>query len=165
MQTLNRADAKRILAHHTIGRLGCFSPEEDKVYIVPISYRVRGQTVYFSCLPGQKVDFLRAHPKGVCLEVDHIRDEQDWVSVVAMGYVQELSGFEYLIEERPAVGRANSGPLRWNYLDDTEPRGHRLLLFGLRVEQITGRRDCWWAVPERPQPRIAAGSAATHSNS
>ena len=148
MQILTKRSAERILARNTMGRLGCYSPKDDRTYVVPISYRLRGETAYFGCLPGQKLDYLRAHPTGVCLEVDQVTNEQDWVSVIAIGHVQELSGYEYLVEQPAAIGRAGRGPLRWTFLDDSDPRGHRLALWGLRIEEITGRRDVWWAAPE-----------------
>ncbi len=148
MQVLDRSDAERILGRNTIGRLGCYVPTEDRVYVVPISYRLAGQTAYFGCLPGKKVDCLVAHPSGVCLEVDQISDEQDWVSVIATGICEQLKGFDYYAEERRAIGRASRGPLRWTFLDDNSPSGHKLVLFALRIEEITGRRDSWWAIPE-----------------
>jgi nitroimidazol reductase NimA-like FMN-containing flavoprotein (pyridoxamine 5'-phosphate oxidase superfamily) len=148
VQILDRSSAESILARSRYGRLGCLSPGKDTVYVVPISYRLRGQTAYFGSLPGQKLDYIRANPNGVCLEVDQITDEQDWVSVVATGRVEELSGFEYLAEQPAAVGRAARGPLRWTFRDEGQVSGHRLVLCGLRIEDISGRRDCWWSVPE-----------------
>jgi nitroimidazol reductase NimA-like FMN-containing flavoprotein (pyridoxamine 5'-phosphate oxidase superfamily) len=152
VQTLSKMSAEHFLVRNTIGRLGCYSPEEKRVYVVPISYRFRGQTAYFGCLPGRKLDYLRAHPAGVCLEVDQVNDEQDWVSVVATGQFQELSGYEYVIEQPAAVARAGHGPLRWTFLTDGNVRGHELILCGLRIQEITGRRDSWWAAPELLEP-------------
>jgi hypothetical protein len=85
----------------------------------------------------------------VCLEVDHVSDDQDWVSVIATGHVDELTGYEYFIEQTAAFARVGQGPLRWSLLDDSSPRGHNLLLFGLRIEEVTGRRDCWWSIPDQ----------------
>jgi nitroimidazol reductase NimA-like FMN-containing flavoprotein (pyridoxamine 5'-phosphate oxidase superfamily) len=148
MNTLSKTSAERFLAHNSVGRLGCYSPQDDQMYVVPISYRVRGQTVYFGCLLGRKLDCLRAHPAGVCLEVDQVTNEHDWISVVVTGRFEELSGFEYLVEQPAAIARAGSGPLRAAYLDDTA-RGHGLVLCALRIEYITGRRDVSWTMPDQ----------------
>ncbi|HVA23923.1 MAG TPA: pyridoxamine 5'-phosphate oxidase family protein, partial [Chloroflexota bacterium] len=115
MKLLDHAAAVEVLAREDrgrgYGRLGCFSPSRDEVYVVPVSYRFQDSTAYFACLPGQTLDYLRAHPAGVCLEVDDIDDESDWVSVIATGRVEELSGMEYEAERQLAVSRAADGPL------------------------------------------------------
>jgi len=151
MKVLDHAAAVEVLAREDhgrgYGRLGCFSPSKDEVYVVPVSYRFEGDSAYFACLPGQTIEYLRAHPTGVCLEVDDIDDESDWVSVIATGHFEELFGREYQAERQLASSRALDGPLRDRFKERPSQARSDLILCALRIERISGRRDQWdWDV-------------------
>lgn len=69
-----------------IGHLGCIS--DSYPYVVPIHYLVEGDHIYAHSLPGRKIDALRANPR-VCFQVDRVRDECHWRSVIAYGVYKE----------------------------------------------------------------------------
>src|ERR1044072_2222932 len=63
--------------------------ESSGPYVVPINYVFDGEYVYLHSLPGRKVDALRADRR-VCVQVDEVRDDFCWKSVLAFGRAEEL---------------------------------------------------------------------------
>ena len=70
------------------GHLGCV--ENNRPYVVPISIVSEGNFVYSFSMPGQKLEGMRDNPL-VCLEIDEIRKQDEWLSVVVEGRYEELS--------------------------------------------------------------------------
>lgn len=152
MRELTRQDAERILARNHYGRLACFSPKRDSSYIVPMSYVYHDGSIYLGTLAGQKLEFLREHPRGVCFEVDEITNDQTWLSVVATGTFEEIEGQEREEQVPSAVQRALTGPLRASLYGDNrstewQRAEQRLELGALRIVSLSARQDSWsWEV-------------------
>lgn len=87
MRTLLEEEARSLLTASKVGRLGCIDNGEP--YIVPINYLFEDGSIYSHSLPGRKLDALRAHPRA-CLQVDDIRDDLNWRSVIAYGNFEEV---------------------------------------------------------------------------
>ena len=73
---------REILAHTSLGRLGC--SREDQPYVVPIYFVYEPDHLYGFATDGQKIDWMRTNPK-VCVELDEIRNHFQWTSVVLYG--------------------------------------------------------------------------------
>ena len=84
---LDETEARSLIAAGKIGRLGCVDNGEP--YVVPINYVFEDMSIYSHSLPGRKIEALRAHPRA-CLQVDEIRDDFNWRSVIAYGNFEEL---------------------------------------------------------------------------
>ena len=84
---LNETEARSLIAAGKIGRLGCVDNGEP--YVVPVNYVFEDVSIYSHSLPGRKIDALRAHPRA-CLQVDEIRDDFNWRSVIAFGNFEEI---------------------------------------------------------------------------
>ncbi|HUZ78200.1 MAG TPA: pyridoxamine 5'-phosphate oxidase family protein [Chloroflexota bacterium] len=148
MEILSQAMCEAILRRNEIGRLACFSPRQNRAYIVPLSYHYQSGAVYFACLPGQKLDFLREHAEGVCLEVEEVDEEHRWNTVLVTGRFGEPSGHEQIQEGLAAVQRVARGPLR--SLFETQisaPSAGHLTVCALRPTSITGRFARWEPAP------------------
>jgi len=144
MEILSRDVSEAILRRNDVGRLGCFSPGADESYVVPISYRYRDGCVYFACLPGQKLRYLKEHPTGVCLEVEEVDNADQWSTVVVTGTVGEPSGWEHVQEDFPTMRRVTRGPLRSHFSAYTSPGSmDDLVLCVLRPTKVAGRKDRW----------------------
>jgi hypothetical protein len=76
------------LAAAHVARLACTL--ENRPYVVPIAFVVADELVYSFALPGQKIDWMRRNPR-VCLEMDDVRQADQWTSVIADGRYEELS--------------------------------------------------------------------------
>jgi nitroimidazol reductase NimA-like FMN-containing flavoprotein (pyridoxamine 5'-phosphate oxidase superfamily) len=84
---LNETEARSLIAAGRIGRLGCVDNGEP--YVVPVNYVFEDMTIYSHSLPGRKIEALRTHPRA-CLQVDEIRDDFNWRSVIAYGNFEEI---------------------------------------------------------------------------
>jgi len=153
MQDMGRENCEALLARNKYGRLGCYSPDEHQVYVVPISYDFHDGAVYFSSINGEKVEYLRAHPKGICLEVDEIEDGLSWTSVIVRGDFVELHGDERLSEREPALARAKAGPMHWLFDADVPERGRDALVIAkMVVRDMSGRREHFTWERQAPVP-------------
>jgi nitroimidazol reductase NimA-like FMN-containing flavoprotein (pyridoxamine 5'-phosphate oxidase superfamily) len=87
MRVLLEEEARSLLKFARVGRLGCVDNGEP--YIVPINYLFEEESIYSHSLPGRKLDALRTNPRA-CLQVDEIRDDLNWRSVIAYGNFEEI---------------------------------------------------------------------------
>lgn len=87
MRELFKEEARELLSTGRIGRLGCVDNGEP--YVVPINYVLEGESIYSHSLPGRKIDVLRAYPRA-CLQVDEIKNDFAWRSVIAFGNFEEI---------------------------------------------------------------------------
>jgi hypothetical protein len=148
---MNREECFRLLAGARIARLGCVC--ENQPYVVPV-YLAYDSSDGEACLygfttVGQKVKWMRANPL-VCVEVDEVTSDDQWVSVIAFGRYEELpptvgSDAAHLkAPERPRqVGEAilgepagsHHGPTDRDGLDDNEWE---------RARQVLQAHSAWW---------------------
>lgn len=84
---LDETEARNFIAAGKIGRLGCVDNGEP--YVVPVNYVFEDMSIYSHSMPGRKIEALRAHPRA-CLQVDEIRDDFNWRSVIAFGNFEEI---------------------------------------------------------------------------
>lgn len=85
---MGERESRELLRRCRTGRLGCVA--EGEPYVVPVSYLTDGEFIYVHSLPGRKVEALRANPRA-CLQVDEIRDDYHWRSVIAFGSFEEIT--------------------------------------------------------------------------
>lgn len=85
---LGERESRALLSGEIIGRLGC--SDHGKPYIVPVHYLYDNNCVYVLSPPGHKIDVLRDNPNA-CLQVDEIKDDEHWRSVLAFGLYEEVS--------------------------------------------------------------------------
>ena len=84
---LDETEARDFITAGKIGRLGCVDNGEP--YVVPVNYVFEEMSIYSHSLPGRKIEALRANPRA-CLQVDEIRDDFNWRSVIAFGNFEEI---------------------------------------------------------------------------
>jgi len=141
---LNSKGCEAVLARNGVGRLGCYSPADRQVYVVPVSYDYHDGSIFFSSINGEKVEYLRAHPDGVCFEVDEVDEALNWSSVIAQGDFEELQGSERLAAKPAALKRAERGPMHWIFDPDVPERARDSMVIGaIRIRDVSGRRERW----------------------
>lgn len=86
---LNEFQIDRLLLSQTCAHLGCHA--DGRTYVVPISYVYENNFLYGYTIEGMKVQMMRKNPE-VCLQVESIRDLDQWQSVIVWGTYEELSG-------------------------------------------------------------------------
>ena len=88
---MNTEECFRLLARARLARLAC--AYENQPYILPVhvAYHSSGgeACLYGFTTLGQKVEWMRANPL-VCVEVDEVTSDVQWVSVIAFGRYEEL---------------------------------------------------------------------------
>ncbi len=130
---LGERESRALLKEEVTGRLGC--SDHGKPYIVPVHYLFDNDCVYVHSLPGHKIDVLRDNPNA-CLQVDKIKDDFHWRSVLAFGFYEEINDlnerqrilsdmFKRLSYTTPAASQA-------------ERQAPETIVFRIRVTDITG---------------------------
>jgi nitroimidazol reductase NimA-like FMN-containing flavoprotein (pyridoxamine 5'-phosphate oxidase superfamily) len=135
---LSQEECYELLRGGRVARLGCIADGEP--YVVPINYAFEGDSAYVHSLPGRKVLALRDNPRA-CLQVDDIRDEFAWRSVLAFGRYEELTG---------AADRARATNLLLALFPKLTPvesliaddaAAPKPVIFRIHVERVTGLQE------------------------
>jgi uncharacterized protein len=92
-------ECHELLSHVSFGRLGCAL--DNQPYVVPICFAHDGDKIYTLATFGQKIEWMRSNPK-VCVQVDEIRSEGRWASVIVNGQYEELPEPEFTDERAHA---------------------------------------------------------------
>jgi len=163
IREMSKKECFRRLAGARLARLAC--SHENQPYVVPV-YLACDETsgcLYGFTTPGQKIEWMRANPR-VCVEVDEIVADDQWVSIIASGSYEELPGSA---EECPLHdkryrqwdddGTDDERERAWEILKSTHPmwwepgctawaaRVHRdptepliLIYYRIRIDRMTG---------------------------
>lgn len=139
---LTEEECRAFLASASHGRLGC--SRDNQPYVVPIYFAYEPDFIYVLSTLGQKNEWMRANPK-VCLEVDEITNQSEWMSVIASGRYQELLEPQFTAEREHARELLGKRHLWWqNALGERQLRvgDHAIapLFFRIHVDSITGLR-------------------------
>lgn len=137
VREMTKRECWSTLATAHLGRLACAL--EDQPYVVPISFVVSDELVYSFSLPGQKIDWMRHNPR-VCLEVDDVRQADQWVSVVAQGCYEELAS---AFDRAEAHALLRQRAMWWQpgaaLLTEARPRTNsEPIFYRILVERISG---------------------------
>jgi nitroimidazol reductase NimA-like FMN-containing flavoprotein (pyridoxamine 5'-phosphate oxidase superfamily) len=130
-------EARALLARNNVGRLA-FS-FHDRVDIEPINYAFDGDWLFMRTSAGTKLTTIAHHP-WVAFEVDEVRGQFDWQSVVVRGAMHRLDA-EGSPAQRATHARAVE-QLRTvvpSTLRAGDPVPFRDVLLGLHLDEITGR--------------------------
>ena len=139
---MTKEECGAFLAKASLGRLGCSL--DNQPYVVPIYFVYEPDYIYVLSTFGQKTEWMRANPK-VCLEVDEIANQSQWISVIADGRYQELSEPQYTAERDHARTLLEKRCRWWqNALGERQLRlgDHSItpLFFRIHIDSLTGLR-------------------------
>ena len=139
---LNETECRQILSRASSARLGCSL--SDQPYVVPVGIAYKEDYIYVFSTMGQKIKWMRSNPK-VCVQIDEIRSQSDWVSVIANGEYQELPEPQFE-QERTHARTLLQKRHHW-WLNAMAERRIRMrdeeiksLFFRIRVSSVTGLR-------------------------
>jgi hypothetical protein len=130
---LGERESRALLKEEVTGRLGC--SDHGKPYIVPVHYLFDNDCVYVHSLPGHKIDVLRDNPNA-CLQVDKIKDDFHWRSVLAFGFYEEIKD----LNERQRILSDMFKRLSYTtpVTSQAERQAPETIVFRIRVTDITG---------------------------
>jgi nitroimidazol reductase NimA-like FMN-containing flavoprotein (pyridoxamine 5'-phosphate oxidase superfamily) len=139
VQEMTPEQCREELTRAAFGRLAC--ARDNQPYVVPVYFTIEGQYAYSFSMLGQKIGWLRTNPL-VCLEVDSVKTQDDWTTVLVFGKYEELLDSEerqrshQLLQQRAmwwlpgaAVVAGGDGPG-----DSTA------VFFRISMERMTGHR-------------------------
>ena len=139
IKNLNENESREFLNNQKFGHLRCVL-ESGEPYVVPVNYLFKDGDIYVHCLPGQKLDALRANSK-VCLQVEKIGDSCQWQSAIAFGEFQEIKRTNEKIEILKEFSA------RFEHLTPVEAMMEEkwnvggLIVFRINIKQITGMAE------------------------
>ncbi|HEX6184523.1 MAG TPA: pyridoxamine 5'-phosphate oxidase family protein [Pyrinomonadaceae bacterium] len=135
---MSEEEVRTLLRAGRIGRLGCVA--DGYPYVVPINYVFDGESVVSHSLPGRKIDAMRSFPR-VCLQVDEVRDQMSWKSVLVFGTFEELRNAG---ERERALGLLLSLFPQLTPVESliaADAGAPMPVVYRVRVERITGIRE------------------------
>ena len=106
---MTEQECNLFLERAKLGRLGCSL--NDQPYVVPIYVAFEPGYIYALSTFGQKIEWMRTNPN-VCVEIDEIAGETEWMSVLANGRYQELREPQFT-EERTHARELLEKRYRW----------------------------------------------------
>jgi nitroimidazol reductase NimA-like FMN-containing flavoprotein (pyridoxamine 5'-phosphate oxidase superfamily) len=80
-------ECRDALAHANVARLVC--EMDAQPYAVPVYLAYDGTSLFGFATMGYKIDCMRSNPQ-VCVEIDEIKSQNQWVSVIVFGRYEEL---------------------------------------------------------------------------
>lgn len=134
---LTEADCREVLARNHVGRMAFLN--QGRVDIQPIEFVLNDDWLFLRSAYGTKLAALSRTPY-VAFEVDEIAGPFDWRSVVVHGTIYEIPD-----EDVPAVRREHAAAIAaFRALDPrafspADPAGQRKIVYGLRIDSLTGR--------------------------
>jgi nitroimidazol reductase NimA-like FMN-containing flavoprotein (pyridoxamine 5'-phosphate oxidase superfamily) len=126
-----------------IGRLAC--ARDGQPYVVPINFAFDGSYVYGFTTFGQKIEWMRSNPL-VCLEVDEVVGQSQWMSIIVFGRYEELPDKpEYENARIRAHAFLQKRTLWWEpaYMSQEhrdQPHSLTPIFYRIHIEKMTGHR-------------------------
>jgi nitroimidazol reductase NimA-like FMN-containing flavoprotein (pyridoxamine 5'-phosphate oxidase superfamily) len=127
----------------SVGRLAC--ARDGQPYAVPINFAFDGTYLYGFTTLGQKIEWMRANPL-VCLELDQIISDNQWMSIVVFGQYEELPDTPEYERARIRAHRFLQKRAIWwepAYMSqEHRDQAHSLIpiYYRIHIKKITGHR-------------------------
>jgi uncharacterized protein len=133
-------ECRAMFSGSTVARLGCAL--NNQPYIVPTRLYLQDECLYGYATLGLKIEWMRQNPL-VCVGVDHVESQTQWVSVVVLGEYEELPDIPENAEARRTADRLFQGqPLWWKpgSVPVTGQQQRPWIVFRILITRMTGRR-------------------------
>ena len=136
-------ECRDVLAQGYVARLVC--EMDDQPYAVPVNLVYDGTYLFGFATMGLKIDCMRSNPQ-VCVEIDEIKSQNQWMSVVVFGRYEELPDtLEYKTTREHAHELLQKRAMWWEpagvaieYRDS--PRTFSPIFYRIHIERMTGHR-------------------------
>ena len=145
-------ECRTALEKANVGRLAC--ARDGQPYAVPVNFVFDGNYIYGFTTLGQKVKWMRDNPL-VCLEVDEVISETEWMSLVVFGQYEELADTpEYEHARMQAFSLLQKRAIWWEpaYVSQEhrdQPHSSMPVFYRIHIDKMTGHR----ATADEPVPK------------
>jgi nitroimidazol reductase NimA-like FMN-containing flavoprotein (pyridoxamine 5'-phosphate oxidase superfamily) len=143
IQDLTRQASLDLLARTRLGRLACAQGAQP--YVVPFYFAYDDNALYSFATVGQKIEWMRVNPL-VCVEVDEIVSQQQWVSVIVFGRYEELPDTPEWQGARAVAHKLLRKSAMWwepayaESIHEGVPRPLVPIFYRIHIVRITGHR-------------------------
>ena len=127
-----------VLRHVGYGHLACSL--NDKPYLVPIHYAFASPNFYVYTTEGKKSEMIGENPN-VCLQIEDVKDNKHWKSVIVTGKAERLfdeetreAALKAIVHVNPTLTPAVS--IHWM---DNWVRENIEVIYSITPSEITGR--------------------------
>ncbi|HWO02723.1 MAG TPA: pyridoxamine 5'-phosphate oxidase family protein [Blastocatellia bacterium] len=136
-------ECREVLAQATLARLAC--DMDGQPYVVPVYLAYDGSSLFGFATMGYKIDCMRANSL-VCVEVDDIKSQNHWMTVVVSGTYEELPDTEEYTAARAHAHELLQRRAMWwepacvavEHRD--YPKSFTPIFYRIHVDRMTGRR-------------------------
>jgi uncharacterized protein len=87
VRELDNNEIEEVISRLDYGHLACCDSGEP--YVVPVHYDYKDGYIYIYTTQGKKSEIMSKNPR-VCVQIEDVKDNRDWTSVVVFGEAQEL---------------------------------------------------------------------------
>jgi nitroimidazol reductase NimA-like FMN-containing flavoprotein (pyridoxamine 5'-phosphate oxidase superfamily) len=138
VREMDNNEINDVLAHVGYGHLACSL--NDEPYLVPIHYAYSPPKFYVYTTEGKKSEIIGENPN-VCLQVEDVKDNKHWRSVIITGRAERLvdeetreAALKVIVSVNPTLTPAVS--IHWM---DNWVRENIEVIFSITPREITGR--------------------------
>ena len=111
-------DVEDFLGRVNYGHLGCSS--NNHPYVLPIHFAYDRQVIFIYTTEGKKSEMIDANPE-ICLQVEKVVDNENWISVIVVGDAKRLANSDELEEAYASIAATNptlTPAISYRWLDD-----------------------------------------------
>jgi uncharacterized protein len=136
-------ECRDALAHADLARLAC--EMDGQPYVVPVYLTYDGNCLFGFSTMGYKIDCMRANPL-VCVEIDDIKTQNQWMTVVVYGIYEELPDtLEYKATRAHAHELLQKRSVWWEpacvvVANRDYPRPLAPIFYRIHIDRMTGQR-------------------------
>lgn len=152
-------ECREILAQISLARLAC--EMDGQPYIVPVYLAYDGKCFFGFATMGYKINCMRANPL-VCVEIDEIKSQNQWMTVVVSGSYEELPDTPEYAEARAHAHELLQRRAMW-WEPACVAAEHRVsptslapVFYCIHVDRMTGHR----ATPDQVKVQAAPQAKA-----
>jgi len=138
VEEMGDEESKNLLQRVNYGHLGL--SRNSVPYVVPIHYAFDKHDVFIFTTEGKKTEIIDENPQ-ICLQVEEIKDDQHWQSVIVTGEAVRLTdnkkienAMNFILAENPKLSPALS--LHWM---DQWIRANVNVVYRITPTMLTGR--------------------------
>ena len=141
IQEMSHDEIEEVLNRIRYGHLGC--SKNNHPYVIPIHFAYHDHDIYFYTTEGKKSEMIDSNPE-VCLQVEEVVDNENWLSVIVIGDAEKLADDNERQEALAAVTAANPSltpavSFRWidNWVRELRDIG---VIYRIKRKRTSGRR-------------------------
>lgn len=138
VEEMGGGQIREVLKRVGYGHLGM--ARGSKPYVVPVHYAYDDPFIYIYTTEGKKTEIIKDNPE-ICLQVEDVKSEKDWESVIVSGEAVQITDLEereralgFILKDNPTLTPAVS--IRWM---DSWVRENIEVIYKVFPRMMTGR--------------------------